>query len=153
MIKTKNELSFYIAADRIMNGYRPKRNLIDRLKETLAIGGANTIVIKYLRHLRKYAYYYNTRNQSVLHMIMAVYEHYQLAKYALKTGMTIGQNALSYGVVIPHYGTIVINEKAKIGPFAVIHTSTCVAGGGQISRRGILSFFRLSTGWRNDIGR
>ena len=142
MITTRKELFFFIAADRIMNGYRAKRKLIDSLKETYAIGGANTVVIKYLRHLRKYAYYYNTRNQSVLHMIMAVYEHYRLAKYAIKTGMTIGQNALSYGVVIPHYGTIVINEKAQIGPFAVIHTSTCVAGGGKFIGEG----FYLSSG-------
>lgn len=142
MILTRNELSFYIAADRIMNGYRPNRSLIDRLKETLAVGGANAVVIRYLRHLWKYAYYYNTSSSSIWHKVMAVYEHYRLAKYAIKTGFTIGQNALSYGVVIPHYGTIVVNEKAIIGPFAVIHTSTCVAGGGKFIGEG----FYLSSG-------
>lgn len=142
MIKTRKELAFYIAADRIMNGYQPERNLICRIRETLAVGGAKVIVIKYLRHLRRYAYYYNTSSQSVIHKVMALYEHYRLAKYAIKTSFSIGQNALDYGVVIPHYGTIVVNETAQIGPFAVLHTSTCVAGGGKIIGEG----FYLSSG-------
>ena len=91
MIKTRKELSFYIAADRIMNGYPPQRNLICMLRETLAVGGAKTFVIKYLRHLRKYAYYYNTSDKSVIHRLMMVYEHYRMAKYAFRQGFLLAR--------------------------------------------------------------
>lgn len=142
MIQSRKELAFYIEADRIMNGYPAKKSLVSLFKETFAIGGAKVIVIKYLRHLRRYAYYYNTSNQSLWRKIMMVYEHQRLAKYAIKTGFSIGQNSLDYGVVIPHYGTIVINEASHVGPFAVIHTSTCIAGGGKNIGEG----FYLSSG-------
>ena len=142
MIQSRRELAFFIEADRIMNGYPPRRSLLSIIKETFAMGGAKVVVIKYLRHLRRYAFYYNTRNYSLWHKIMMVYEHHRLAKYAIKTGFSIDQNSLDYGVVIPHYGTIVINEASHIGPFAVIHTSTCIAGGGK----NIGEAFYLSSG-------
>ncbi len=131
MIRCRKELAFYIAADRVMNGYPPKRNLLTRLNESFVIGGTKTVVIKYLYHMRRYAYFYNTKDYSLWNKIMMVYEHYRLGKLAIKTGFSIGQNALGYGVVIPHYGTIVVNEDARIGPLAVLHTSTCIAGGGK----------------------
>lgn len=39
MIITKKDLEFYIAADRIMNGYPAFRSIKDRIKETVLIGG------------------------------------------------------------------------------------------------------------------
>ena len=39
-------------------------------------------------------------------------------------------NSLGYGAVIPHYGTIVVNGDARLGNYCVLHTSTCIAGGG-----------------------
>ncbi len=90
MIESKRDLNFYIMADRIMNGYLPQKNMISRIKETMMIGGAKVIIIKYLYHLRRYAYFYNNHNLSFCHKLMMVYEHYMLAKYAIKTGFSIG---------------------------------------------------------------
>ena len=39
MIQTKKDLAFYIAADRIMNGYPAKRGIINALKESILVGG------------------------------------------------------------------------------------------------------------------
>ena len=39
MIKNKKDLDFYIAADRIMNGYPASRSLKTLIKETYVIGG------------------------------------------------------------------------------------------------------------------
>ena len=47
-----------------------------------------------------------------------------------------------YGLVIPHYGTIVVNNNVRIGNFAVLHTGTCIAGGDKIIGDGLY----LSTG-------
>lgn len=60
----------------------------------------------------------------------------------MKLGFSIGRNILGYGVVIPHYGTIVINGEANIGNFCVLHTSTCIAGG----NKNIGDYFYLSAG-------
>lgn len=71
-----------------------------------------------------------------------LWERYKKCKLGVKLGFSIGTNSLGYGVVIPHYGTIVINENARIGNYAVLHTCTCVAGGGKIIGDGLY----LSTG-------
>ena len=143
MIQTKKDLAFYIAADRIMNGYPAKRGIINALKESILVGGGKTLIIKYLKRLRRYAYYKNTHRKffSINSLIMT-YERYRLSKLAIKCGFSIGPNSLEYGAVIPHFGTIVVNENSHIGPFSVLHTCTCVAGGGKE----IGAYFYLSSG-------
>lgn len=143
MIITKKDLEFYIAADRIMNGYPAFRSIKDRIKETVLIGGGKTQVIKYLYRLRRYAYYYNNHKKLVsFNSVMMLLERYTLNKLAVRLGFSIGTNSLGYGVVIPHYGTIVVNDEARIGNYAVLHTCTCIAGGDKVIGDG----FYLSTG-------
>ena len=143
MIENKKDLAFYIAADRIMNGYPAFSNIKTMLKETFVLGGGKSVIIRYLRHLRRYAYFYNTHKRMLsFNSVMMVWERYRLNKLAVKLGFSIGQNSLGYGVVIPHYGTIVVNQDARIGNYAVLHTCTCVAGGYKTIGDG----FYLSTG-------
>lgn len=105
--------------------------------------GGRTVVIKYLRSLRRYAYYYNNHNRMLsINSLMMLLERYKLNRLALRLGFSIGTNSLGYGVVIPHYGTIVVNQDARIGNYAVLHTCTCVAGGDKVIGDG----FYLSTG-------
>ena len=33
-----------------------------------------------------------------------------------------------YGLVIPHYGTIVVGEDNRCGNYCVLHTSICISG-------------------------
>ena len=40
MIQTKKDLKFYIAADRIMNGYPVSQNIKSRIRESFIVGGA-----------------------------------------------------------------------------------------------------------------
>ena len=111
MIKSKLELKFYIASDRIMNGFPAKRNLIQILKEFVS---PQKDILRFLRLLRIVQYYkirYNRTSQ--------------------KLGFSIDYSSFGYGLVIPHYGTIVVGGPNKIGNFAVLHTSTCIAGGGK----------------------
>ncbi len=46
----------------------------------------------------------------------------------MKLGFSIGANVFGYGLLIPHYGTIVINNNTKAGKYCVLHTSTCIGG-------------------------
>lgn len=140
MIKTRKELNFYIAADRIMNGKSPKKNVKDILFDRFIIGG---IILEYLYAMRKVAYYSNVgKNKNILHHIKYLYWAYRFQKLSLKLGFTIGYNVLGYGVVIPHPGTIVLGLSNRIGNFAVLNTCTCLQDNGKIIGDG----FYLATG-------
>ena len=60
----------------------------------------------------------------------------------MKLGFSIQFDGIGYGVVIPHYGTIVVGAGNQIGNYAVLHTSTCITGGKKVIGDG----FYLSTG-------
>lgn len=59
-----------------------------------------------------------------------------------KLGFSIGYDVCDYGLVIPHHGTIVVGNTNRIGPYAVLHTSTCITDTGRKIGRGL----SLSTG-------
>lgn len=140
MIKSKEDLSFYIAADRIMNGKSPKKNVKEFLFDRFLIG---EIILNYLYAMRKVAYYSNLgSNINFLYHIKYLYWAYRFEKLSLKLGFTIGCNTLGYGVVIPHPGTIVLGSTNRIGNFAVLNTCTCLQDNGKIIGDG----FYLSTG-------
>lgn len=134
MITTKKELAFYIEADRIMNGY-PKAHSLKSLHFSL---NDRRYIQKYLEVMRKYAYCCNT-NQNIL---KKSYYKYKFTKLGAKLGFSIDYNTFGYGLVIPHLGTIVVGGPNKIGNFTVLHTSTCIAGGGKLIGDG----FYLSSG-------
>ena len=57
-------------------------------------------------------------------------------------GFTIAEIVFGYGLVIPHYGSIVVGSGNRIGNFAVLHTSTCITAG----KKNIGDGLYLSTG-------
>lgn len=57
-------------------------------------------------------------------------------RLSLKLGFTIGYDCLGYGVRIPHYGTIVIGSKNRIGPYSCFHTSICITNTGKMIGKG-----------------
>lgn len=63
-------------------------------------------------------------------------------KLSMKLGFSISLDDVGYGVVIPHYGTIVVGAGNRIGNYAVFHTSTCITQGKKVIGDG----FYLSTG-------
>lgn len=63
-------------------------------------------------------------------------------KLGIKLGLSVSFDEIGYGVVIPHYGTIVVGRGNRIGNYAVLHTSTCITEG----KKNIGDGFYLSTG-------
>jgi len=105
----------------------------------LLIKRLSSYISVYIQALRHVAYYQNigrTKNLSYL------YWYYKYRNLGIKLGFSIGVNSIGYGVVIPHYGTIVVNPYCRIGNYAVLHTSTCVGGADKI----IGDNFYLGTG-------
>lgn len=85
-------------------------------------------MISFLYYMRKYSYYKNITNHNVFEKICKLYYGFRYKQLSLKLGFSIGSDVFGYGLLIPHYGTIVINGEARVGNFAVLHTCTNIAG-------------------------
>lgn len=128
MIKNKKELKFYILADRIMNTGEQRKKVKDLLFPNYCS--------KFLVLLRK-CEYYSSHNPILF--------NYYYAKYwrlSLRLGFSINLNVFGYGLVIPHYGTIVVGGGNRIGNYCVLHTSICITAG----KKRIGDGFYVSTG-------
>ena len=118
-ISSKKELRFYIMADMMMNRGVFKRSLKKRIRDFFF----PDYTIDFLCLLRKTSYYYDSW--------LGLYYRWRLHKISMKMGYSISCNSCGYGLLLPHYGTIVVGENS-IGNYAVLHTSTCISGNGKI---------------------
>jgi len=119
-IKSKKELNFFIQADRMMNrGY-----FVPSLKMRIKKFFSPDYIMDFLYEMRQTSYY-RTRSGIINRLLLAKHSS-KYRKLGIKLGFSIGENALGYGVVIPHYGTIVVADANRIGNYAVLHTSICI---------------------------
>ncbi len=135
MIRSKKELYFYIAADRMINRGCFRKTLVAHIKEFFI----QDYIMDYLVLMRKSSYY--TRQGGVRHLL-SMYYKYKYFKLGAKLGFSIGCDVFGYGLVIPHYGTIVVGGSNRIGNYAVLHTSTCISD----NKKNIGDGLYLSTG-------
>ena len=136
MIESKAELKFYIWADRIMNGYTTEPSFRSLICDVLMGGG----IKEYLKAMRCYSYY--KRQKGVLSKLMRHFYGFRFRKLGQKLSYSIGEDVFGYGLLIPHYGTIVVGGSNRIGNFAVLHTSTCISDKESVIGNGLY----LSTG-------
>lgn len=140
IIKTKKELIYSIKVDRIINGYPVRKTL----KERIAVVFMGPGIIEYLEYMRKLSYYsyrYNTPPHQGIWSVPYLYYRIKFEKLGKKLGFSINYNSFGYGLVLPHYGTVVVG-KCNIGNFALIHTSTCITARNHQIGEGLV----LSTG-------
>lgn len=83
--------------------------------------------VHYLRLLRS-AEYWSARN-GLPRLIYAV-ARVRLALRSQQLGLSIPPGVFGPGLSLPHYGTIVVNDKARFGSFCRIHCSTNI---GEVS--------------------
>lgn len=94
-------------------------------------------IMNYLTTLRNVNYYSNSKG-GVFHNITKIYYKVRLKRLGQKLGFSIGSQAsLGYGLVIPHWGTIVVGDSNQIGNYCVLHTSTCISDNGKIIGDGL----------------
>ena len=137
MITSRNHLHFYLQADMMMNrGY-----FKEPLKMKLLHLVAPDYIMEFLKVMRKVQYYSECKFSGWGGILLIINEllFFRLSR---KLGFSIGYNACDYGLVIPHYGTIVVGNTNRIGPYAILHTSTCITDTGRKIGKGLL----LSTG-------
>lgn len=83
------------------------------------------MIINYLESMRNYSYYLHQKG--MMNKIRRFRFGSKFKKLGLKLGFSIGADVFGYGLVIPHYGTIVVGAPNHIGNYAVLHTSTCIS--------------------------
>ena len=126
MIHTKKDLKYYLLQDRKANNITSSkwtlwmRNIID-----------SASIYNFLRTLRYTEYY--TNNHSLFDRMMLMVYKIKLKKLSRKLGYSIPVNTCGPGLSLPHYGTIIINSKARLGSFCRLHTCVNIgaSGGGK----------------------
>ena len=136
MIQSKKHLRFYLQADMMMNRGYFKVPFRIWLQGVLS----PDYIMKYLKAMRKVQYYSHCKviggeNFLIINKI-------RFFRLSRKLGFSIGSDICDYGLVIPHHGTIVVGNTNRIGPYAVLHTSTCITDTGRKIGKGL----SLSTG-------
>lgn len=106
MIRSRQDYLAYLEADRIASGKRG--TLKDRLLDK---------VWACQRLLRKLEYQTNCRRNPLLRRITAL----RYARLARSLGFSIPINVFGPGLSIAHYGTIVVNQGARVGPNCRLH--------------------------------
>lgn len=129
MIQSKADYLDYIEADRVAN-HAPKRYKYNIL--CLVGGGYNYL---YLKCLRKVEYITNCK-RGIGSLIVLKLLTMRLYKLSVITGISIPPNTFGKGLYIPHWGSIVVNGKARFGDNCVIQSgvniSENVKGGNHI---------------------
>lgn len=131
MIHNKQELRFYIVADRIINGFPMNVSIKEHLT-AFFFQNSKLQILNFLKYMRKTCYYHSVKKTSICKLLLAKWYGYRYSKLSIKLGFSIGPNVFGYGLLIPHYGTIVVNSEVRAGNFCVLHTSTCIGGANKI---------------------
>ena len=131
MIKSKKELHFYLMADRMMNKGVFTKSLTDYLKGLIA----PDYIMLYLESMRKLSYYSDAKGG--INRLISAFWRFKYRRLGLKLGFSIGYNVFGYGLVIPHYGTIVIGHSNVIGNYCVLHTSICISDNHKVIGNGL----------------
>lgn len=122
MISSKKELKFYIAADMMMNRGKFKWTFKDRIRNLFLPDS----IMRYLKSMRYLQYLSENKRIAPIDFIWKLFHYQRFIRLGKKLGFSIGYKTLGYGVVIPHYGTIVVGSSNRIDNYAVLHTSTCI---------------------------
>lgn len=134
MIKNRKDLKAYIEADAQLY---PKlsNSWFSRIKNRITTSPQNMQwkIYSYVYSLR-YAEYHRNNSinvngicfSSIYHTMMMLLYFRKLRKLSLQTGFQINPNSFGKGLMIYHYGSIIVNEKSKIGDYSIIYPGVVI---------------------------
>ncbi len=111
MIRSKEDLRYYLKADAIALGYRhrvPPRY-------------SRNPIWKFQRTMRYFEYYGNRTRVSFIGCLYRIALRWRYDRLSAQLGFTIPPNVFGPGLSISHRGTIVVNGNARIGANCRIH--------------------------------
>ena len=126
MITNKEQYFQYIEQDALAHGIN-NRNIINKIK--YLINPQPTF--QFQRRLRKIEYYKNCK-RGLFNKLYYYYLLYGFKKKSIKLGFSIPPNVFGPGLAIIHYGTIVVNPRAKVGANCRIHVCTNIGESGGV---------------------
>ena len=132
MIQTRKDYKYYLERDQAARGI--KRNTFKAKVKDLMYRDPTW---KFVRMLRKTEFYTN-KKKNPLEWLYSYYLEYRFKKLSVKLGFSIPKNAFGPGLAIPHYGTIVINSRSKIGKNCRIHVGVNIGAAGGSSKAPII---------------
>jgi serine O-acetyltransferase len=121
MICSISDYQYYLQADRLALGVDKPSNM----QEYFAHHFWNE-VWKFEKLLRKTEYYQNC-SKGKLSKVYFYYLRNELHKRQIKLGSFIPPNCFGPGLSIAHTGTIIVNNRARIGANCRIHVGTVIA--------------------------
>lgn len=126
MITSKEELKSYIKQDRLMNGRKPQRSILEVIQTFFYPNQ-----VAFLRYMRKVAYYRNV--SSAFGKICQIYYGFMFHRAGRIMGFSIGFDSCGPGLSLPHYGTIIISGEARLGANCRVHACVNIgaSGGGK----------------------
>ncbi|WP_100611538.1 serine O-acetyltransferase [Confluentibacter lentus] len=122
MIKSKQDYLYYLQEDKKALNITYKPNW---LKEIIL---PNYIWV-FQKRLRKLEYLKNCR-KDLWAKAYYVFLKIRFRKLGIRLGFSIPENVFGPGLSIAHYGTIVVNSKAKVGKNCRIHVCTNIGASG-----------------------
>lgn len=134
MIKTKRDLKEYLLSDAILYPKRSK-GFLKRLKNKLVSNPQNDqcLIYDYIVCLRYSEFHYNNSIlsnrislKSLYHTLILLLKYSKLKKFSYKTGFQIVPNCFGKALQIWHFGSIIVNEKARIGDYATIYPGVLI---------------------------
>jgi len=125
MIRSRKDYLDYLEADRIALGRTPE-SLLKKLMHLIS----PDYIWQFQRLLRKLEYYKNVKNNRVLHKLAYLFLKLRYKRLSVKLSFSIPENVFGPGLAIVHYGTIVVNQNAKVGANCRIHVDTNIGTSG-----------------------
>lgn len=118
MIKSKSDYHYYLNADRVASSIPYKQTFRGFVKNIVLPNH----IWKFQKSLRRLEYIINTKKGPFgkLQHLIALRKH---RKLSYKLGFSIPPNVFGPGLAIAHYGTIIVNNDAKIGANCRLHAN------------------------------
>lgn len=124
MIKSKKEYQQYLEADRISLGIN-----IDTIRGKVEAFFLPNPTWKFQKKLRKLEYYRNCK-KGFVNKIYYYFLKYIFHRKSITLGFSIPENVFGPGLAIVHYGTIIVNKKARIGKNCRIQANVNIGASG-----------------------
>ena len=116
MIKTKEDLKYYLEQDRL------------NLHQTKLKPAWNDEIWKYEIILRKHEYYHNKEKKNIIDKILLRYYGRKHHKWSMKYTTSVPINVCGPGLSIGHFGCLYINSKSKIGKNFRVQSGVTIGG-------------------------
>ncbi len=123
MINSKQDLKYYLEADKIALGMNRKKPHLISIWES-------DIIWKYQILLRKNEYFFNTGARGLKYLYYKFLQ-YRLFRMQAKYLISVPINVFGPGFSISHLGPITINGHAKVGKNCRLHPFTCIGVDGR----------------------